>query len=179
MDEAYKVCFFSNGVEQEGEVIPATYDDLLSYYNQYFHQQIDRNLIREALSVLREANVEIISNKAFGSYKEQYDFLEATRDSTSSTERVFLKHLYENGLKLPDLAQPEIDDLYVRPDFFYEPNIYVFCDGTPHDDETVKMEDNKKRKALVASGKRVIVWYYKDCLATLIKKYSAIFKKVR
>jgi hypothetical protein len=44
MTEAYKVCFFKNDVEEEGEVLPATYDDLLSYYNQFYHQQIDRNL---------------------------------------------------------------------------------------------------------------------------------------
>lgn len=179
MAEAYRICFFSNGEEKEGEVLPATYDDLLSYYNQYYHQQIDRNLIREAISLLSNAKVEIISNKSFGSYEEQYKFLEATRDSTSSTEKVFLKHLYNNGLKLPDLAQPEVENLFIRPDFFYEPNIYVFCDGTPHDDETVKKEDYKKRKALMELGKRVIIWYYKDNLEALVEKYSGIFKKVK
>lgn len=52
--------------------------------------------------------------------------LQATRDPNSSTEDKFLKFLYQNKLKLPDEAQPKVDLMYVRPDFYYKPNVYIF-----------------------------------------------------
>jgi superfamily II DNA/RNA helicase len=179
MNEAYKVCFFKNEVEEEGEVIPATYDDLLSYYNQYYHQQIDRNLIRDALRNLKESTIEIISNKSFKSYDEQYQFLQAALDPNSSTEEKFLKFLYQNGIKLPDEAQPKVDKMFVRPDFFYKPNVFIFCDGTPHDNPDVKKDDLDKRAALKNSGYQILSWYYKDSLEEFIAKRPDIFKKVR
>ncbi|MBS1586704.1 MAG: DEAD/DEAH box helicase [Bacteroidetes bacterium] len=179
MKEAYELCFYDNGMETEGEVLPATYNDLLSYYNQYYHQRIDRNLIREALQRLRDANVEVIANKSFGSYDEQYQLLQASRDHNSSTEELFLKHLYSNGLKLPDEAQPKVDSLYIRPDFYYKPNVYIFCDGAPHDDVLVNDDDLKKRDTLKSSGFQVLSWHYKDPLEKFIAKRPDIFKKVK
>jgi hypothetical protein len=179
MTEAYKVCFFKNDVEEEGEVLPATYDDLLSYYNQFYHQQIDRNLIRDALKNLKESAVEVLSNKSFSSYDEQYHFLQAARDPNSSTEDKFLKFLYENGIKLPDEAQPKVDEMFVRPDFHYKPNVFVFCDGTPHDNPEVKKDDTIKRTALKNAGYQVLSWYYKDPLEALIATRPDIFKKVK
>ena len=179
MEEAYKVCFFKNGKEEEGEVLPATYDDLLSYYNQFYHQQIDRNLIREALKNLKESTVEILSNKAFSSYDEHYQFMQASRDPNSSTEDKILKFLYQHKLKLPDDAQPKITNMYVRPDFFYKPNVCIFCDGTPHDETQVKEDDSAKREALKNAGYQVLVWYYKDSLDEFVAKRPDVFKKVK
>lgn len=178
MEEAYKVCFYKNGVEEEAEVLPATYDDLLSYFNQFYHQKIDRNLVRDALRNLKESNIEILSNKSFSSYDEQYQFLQAARDHNSSTEDVFLKYLYKNKLKLPDEAQPRIADMYVRPDFLYYPNICIFCDGTPHDTNQVQEDDTEKRAALKNAGYQVLVWYYKDSLEEFVSKRPDIFKKI-
>jgi hypothetical protein len=179
MTEAYKVCFFKNDEEEEGEVLPATYDDLLSYYNQFYHQQIDRNLIRDALRNLKESTVEVIANKSFNSYDEQYHFLQAARDPNSSTEDKFLKFLYEKGVKLPDEAQPKVDEMFVRPDFYYKPNVYVFCDGTPHDTADVKKDDIEKRTALKNAGYQILSWYYKDSLDEFIAKRPDIFKSVK
>lgn len=179
MLEAYKVCFFNNGTEEEGEVLPATYDDLLSYYNQFYHQQIDRNLLRDALRNLKDSDIEIISNKSFNSYDEHYQFMQSARDHNSSTEDKFLKYLFQNKLKLPDQAQPKVNDMYVRPDFFYIPNIYVFCDGTPHDDVDVKKGDLEKRSALKNAGYQVLSWYYNDSLDEFVAKRPDIFKKVK
>ncbi len=179
MTEAYKVCYFKNDVEEEGEVLPATYDDLLSYYNQFYHQQIDRNLIRDALRNLKDSSVEVLANKSFSSYDEQYHFLQATRDPNSSTEDKFLKFLYEKGIKLPDEAQPKVDDMFVRPDFYYKPNVFIFCDGTPHDNPEVKKDDIAKRAALKNAGYQILSWYYKDSLEEFIAKRPDIFKKVK
>lgn len=179
MTEAYKICFFVNGVEEEGEVLPATYDDLLSYYNQYYHEQIDRNLVRDALKKLQDSSVEILTNKSFSSYDEQYHFLQSARDHNSSTEDKFLKYLYQKKLKLPDEAQPKIADMYVRPDFLYKPNICIFCDGTPHDENTVQEDDSEKRSALKNAGYQVLTWYYKDSLDEFVAKRPDLFKKVK
>ncbi len=179
MKEAYKICFFKDKVELEGEVIPATYDDLLSYYNQYYHKKIDRNLVREALQVLRHSNLEISSNRSFDNYDEQYQFMQAARDPNSSTEEKFLKYLYNHSLRLPDEAQPHIPNMYVRPDFLYKPNICIFCDGTPHDENSVKEDDIEKRNALKAAGYQVLTWYYMDSLDAFVAKRPDIFKKVR
>lgn len=180
MSEAFNLCFMKDGKEiPENELTPASYDDLLSYYNQHHHQIIDRNLIREALRMLKESNVEVLTTKSFGSYDEQYQSLQATRDHNSSTEDKFLKYLYSKGLRLPDEAQPIIPNMYVRPDFFYKPNICLFCDGTPHDEDKVKEDDSAKRQALKDSGYQVLVWYYKDSLDDFVAKRPDIFKPVK
>ena len=179
VEEAYKVCFYENGIENQNEVLPATYDDLLSYYNQYYHQKIDRNLIREALKELKDSSIEIITNKAFNNYEEQYQFLQSARDPNSSTEDKFLKFLFNSKLKLPDVAQPKVDDMYVRPDFYYKPNIMIFCDGTPHDNESIKMDDLAKRSALKSAGYQVLTWYYKDDLNEFVSKRPDLFKKIK
>jgi len=179
MIEAYKICFYKNEVEEVGEVLPATYDDLLSYYNQFYHQQIDRNLIKGALRNLTESAVEVLANKSFTSYDEQYHFLQASRDHNSSTEDKFLKFLYQNNLKLPDIAQPKVDKMYVRPDFFYKSNVMIFCDGTPHDEKQVKEDDTEKRAALKTAGYQVLTWHYRDSLEDFVAKRPDLFKKVK
>jgi len=179
MKEAYKICFFKDEVEQEGEIVPATYDDLLSYYNQYYHRKIDRNLVRDALQVLQHSNLEIFANKAFNDYDAHYEFMQAARDPNSSTEEKFLKYLFNQSLRLPDEAQPRILNMYVRPDFLYKPNICIFCDGSPHDKDSVKEDDVEKRNTLKAAGYQVLTWHYLDSLDEFVAKRPDIFKKVR
>lgn len=179
MAEAYRLCFYIRDVETTGAVLPATYDDLLSFYNQQYHEQIDRNLIRDALKMLRESQVEIVSNKAFADYDAHYEFLQAARDANSSTEDQFLQFLYQRGIRLPDEAQPQVDKMYVRPDFFYKPNIYIFCDGTPHDNPTTRAEDNNKRASLKNAGYQVLSWHYSDSLPDFVAKRPDIFNKVK
>jgi superfamily II DNA or RNA helicase len=158
---------------------PASYDDLLSYYNQRDHRIIDRFLIQDALAKLRLCDVEIQTNAAFRDYEEHYQSLLRHIDPNSSTERRFLDYLYQQGLRLPDAAQKEVAGIYVKPDFYYEPRIWVFCDGTPHDAPAVQAEDELKRQAIMAQGDEVWVYYYKDNLAEIIAARPDIFRKVR
>ncbi len=158
---------------------PASYDDLLSYYNQRNHKIIDRHLIKDALEKLRICSIEIQTNTGFRSYEDQYQALLRAVDPNSSTERKFLDFLYHNGLRLPDAAQKRVDGLYVQPDFYYEPRIWVFCDGTPHDEPALKAEDSAKRQAIIAKGDEVWVYHYKDSLPEKVAARPDIFKKVR
>jgi superfamily II DNA or RNA helicase len=175
INQAIALCRFDD-VTYKG---PASYDDLLSYYNQRDHKIIDRHLIKDALDKLRICSIEIQTNTGFGSYEEQYQALLRGLDPNSSTELKFINHLYQNGLRLPDAAQKRVDGLYVQPDFYYEPRIWVFCDGTPHDQPAVKESDESKRQAIMARGDEVWVYYYQDDLAGIVAARPDIFRKVR
>ena len=69
--------------------------------------------------------------------------------------------------------------LYVQPDFYYEPRIWVFCDGTPHDRPDIKESDEAKRQSIMARGDEVWVYYYQDDLASIVAARPDIFRKVR
>ncbi len=158
---------------------PASYDDLLSYYNQRDHKIIDRHLIKDALEKLSISTIEIQTNTGFNSYDEHYQSLLRQLDHNSSTERKFIDFLYSNGLRLPDAAQKQVDGLYVQPDFYYEPRVWVFCDGTPHDEPAIQADDDNKRQAIMAQGDEVWVYYYRDNLADCIAARPDIFRKIR
>ena len=158
---------------------PASYDDLLSYYNQRDHKVIDRHYIKNALEKLALCNIEIQSNTAFRDYEEQYQSMLRNLDPNSSTERAFIKYLYENGLRLPDAAQKRLDGIYCQPDFYYEPRFWVFCDGSPHDDPAVQERDAEQRQLILARGDEVWVWHYREDLASAVARRSDVFRRVR
>lgn len=172
---ATSICRFDD-VEYRG---PASYDDLLSYFNQRDHAIINRHLIKDALKKLAESYLEIQSSRSFANYEEQYQFLLRNIDPNSSMEREFVDYLYRNNLRLPDAAQKRVEGIYVQPDFYYEPRFWVFCDGTPHDDSAVIQDDREKRDAIMAIGDEVWSWYYRENLADKIALRPDIFKKVR
>ncbi|HOO88745.1 MAG TPA: hypothetical protein PK442_13660, partial [Synergistales bacterium] len=95
VDEAWKICRY----DEEDYKEKASYDDLLSYYNQPDHAAIDRHLIKGALERLRDAREEVGSSEA-GTYEEQYRRLLEKHDENSSTERRLLDFLHERGLRL-------------------------------------------------------------------------------
>jgi Helicase conserved C-terminal domain len=132
---------------------PASYDDLLSYYNQRDHKIIDRHLIKDALAKLWLCSIEVQTNPGYTSYDDQYQALLRGLDPNSSTERTFLDYLYHNGLRLPDAAQKRVDGLFVQPDFYYEPRIWIFCDGTPHDDPAVQAGRRRETSGYYGHGR--------------------------
>ena len=158
---------------------PASYDDLLSYYNQRDHKEINRFLIKHALEKLMVCSLTRIDNQNYQSYEEHYQALLRNFDQRSSTERKFLEYLYENNLRLPDEAQKQVEGIYAQPDFYYKDNFWVFCDGTPHDDPSVKARDEVQRQEIRALGHDVFVYYYRDNLAERISSRPDIFRKVR
>ena len=158
---------------------PASYEDLLSYYNQRDHRVIDRFLIQEALDMMMAATIEISSTSNFKGYDDQYRSLLNQYDSNSSLEKVFLDYLYANNLRLPDRAQARVDGIYSQPDFFYEPDFHVFIDGTIHDSADQKEHDRKVRQAIRNRGEQVWVHRYDQSLSDQIQKRTDIFSKIR
>lgn len=182
VQRAYDICFNKPELTQDeiNELSPADYSNLLNYYNQPYHQQIDIRLIYRTLKLMQEAKVELHHAGQTLSYDEQYAALEAARDHNSSTEYEFLKYLHDHHLRLPDKAQPMFtDEYYVQPDFMYGDRIVVFCDGTPHDRPEVQQDDKKKREVLEDKGYAVLVWHYATPLADFIGKYPDIFTPVK
>ena len=175
VEEAIRICRYDDP-EYQG---PASYDDLLSYYNQREHKIIDRHLIKPALERLRACSLELLTTQQFQSYEEHYQWLLKFIDPNSSTERTFLDYLHQHGLRLPDSAQKQVEGIFVQPDFFYEPDIWVFCDGTPHDNPDVKADDQAKRQAILNRGEQVFAYYYRENLAVRIASRPDIFKKVK
>jgi hypothetical protein len=142
---------------------------------------IDRFLIKDALAKLKISTLEIQSNAAFRNYEEHYEFMLANMDPNSSTERVFLEHLYENGLRLPDFAQRRLDGIYCQPDFYYDvtPPVWIFCDGTPHDNAETRERDHNQRQLIISSGDQVWFWHYKEDLAQKVAQRPDIFSKIK
>lgn len=173
--KAFEICRFNEVSYKD----PASYDDLLSYYNQRDHTDIDRAEIKEALEMMQQAKVEYGLKENQVDYDSHYESLIRQYDKNSSTELKFLEYLYKNGLRLPDTAQERADGIYAQPDFFYEPDVWVFCDGTPHDQPEVKEQDKKVRDAIRNRGDQVWVYYYRENLADKIADRGDIFKKVR
>ena len=175
IQEAATICQY----DDESYKAPASYDDLLSYYNQRDHQRIDRFLIRDTLTKLTDADLQICAHGSFRDYDQQYHHLLNHIDPNSSTERVFIDYLYKNGLRLPDDTQKRVPGIYCQPDFYYEPRIWIFCDGSPHDDPQVREHDEKQRHLINARGDEVWSWHYREDLAARVAERPDIFRKIQ
>ena len=174
-ETAERICRFDDPAYKA----PASYDDLMSYYNQRDHPRLDRFLIQDALDRLRRSDLEVQLSAAFTDYEAQYRHMLRHLDASSSTERTFIEHLYRNGLRLPDAAQRRVPGIYCQPDFYYEPRIWIFCDGAPHDDPQVRARDDEQRQLIIARGDEVWSWHYRDDLSARIARRPDIFAKVR
>lgn len=184
MEEAYEICYYDPETRKDTnpDALRASYDDLLSYYNQRNHGVIDRTLIKKPLELLMDADFEGGQDRKTG-YHEQYQLLKKAYDKSSELELRFINYLYNKGLALPDLAQYNLEDYYISADFVYDNKntgikTFVFVDGSVHDDAEVKAKDAKQRGLLADAGHDVIVYYYKDSLDELVQKRKDIFIKV-
>jgi superfamily II DNA/RNA helicase len=149
---AFRILHFDPETRQDNapELPKATYDDLLSYYNQRYHDLMDRFGIKETLEKLMDCTIE---GKTGEMDREQlYHYLLSRCDPNASTEKQFLKYLYDNGYKLPDKAQVNMKDCYANADFVFNlanGPVVVFCDGNVHDLDHVIKEDEQKGDAYV------------------------------
>lgn len=165
----------------------ASYDDLLSYYNQRYHEKLDRFSIQKALELLMicEADISGAGNSGFDDRKLHYQSLMKSYDSTSELEKKLIEYLYQNDYLLPDKAQVNLSSLgyYVSADFVYlnqDKTIksVIFCDGSVHDQNLVRESDSHKRTILRDAGMDVIEWHYSEAIPDLINRRKDIFRKL-
>jgi superfamily II DNA/RNA helicase len=179
---AYRVLHFDpdTKTDLEPDLPKASYDDLLSYFNQPYHEKLDRFSVKEALERLIICDID--PQPGGKPLDEQYEYLINNYDLNSSTERPLIDFLYKNGLRLPDRAQFNVPGCYVNADFVYKTDIgysLVFCDGSVHDKSEVKSEDIKKRQCCRDMGYDVIEWHYSEPLKKLIERRKDVFRKVK
>lgn len=158
----------------------SSYDDLLSYYNQRYHNELDRHLVKAPLERLMACRID--QEQRQGSMEAQYKYLQSSIDLHAATEQPFIDYLYRHGIRLPDRAQVNLEDYYISADFVYKNDsgcTLIFCDGRVHDQAEVKLQDARKRQLLRDSGYDVIEWHYSEPLEQLIERRKDIFRKVR
>ncbi len=178
--KAYEICGYD--YESKKDNYPdrpkATYDDLLSYYNQMDHNKINRHSVKNALELL------IISNPddTLGStYEEKYEMLNKGLHQKSAGEKTLLDFLFNNGYRLPDYTNYNLEQFYIQPDFVYEKDrVLIFVDGGIHKNTALKTSDEKKRRVLELAGFDVLVWdYTAEAVSSFVERRQDIFRKVR
>lgn len=176
---ALEICHFQ--LSEEGiqdrrpECRAACYECLLSYANQREALQLDRHQIRDLLGALANSRTEL---RSLGrSRQEHLEWLRQLIDPRSELERRFLEILAAGGYRLPDDAQKAIADPRCVVDFFYDPNVCIFCDGTVHDQLPQAERDRQLRSQLQGRGYRVLVLRYNQDLQEQLARYPEVFGK--
>ncbi len=176
---ALEICHFQlseAGIQDlRPECRAACYECLLSYANQREALELDRYKIRDLLGELAKSRTEL---RPLGrSRQEQLEWLRQLLDSRSELERRFLELLAEGGYRLPDDAQKALAEPRCVADFFYDPNICIFCDGAVHDDPAQVAQDRQLRSQLLGHGYRVIALRYDQDLREQLARYPEVFGK--
>ena len=146
----------------------ACYECLLTFYNQRDHDILDRGLVLPFLQTLDNLQIEGRVGQA-----DRYEVL--LENCQSDLERRVLRAIDKRGLRLPDEAQKTLydgDEPVAEADFYYEPKIPVFVDGSPHYKDYVREADEQTRRRLKAAGYRVTVVRSLDDLSNLERKVS-------
>ncbi|MEI7727858.1 MAG: hypothetical protein WCK09_22315, partial [Bacteroidota bacterium] len=178
--KAYEICGYDFSTKED--LYPmrpkASYDDLLSYYNQADHGTINRHSVIKALELLISSNPD---DTIGGSYEEKYEQLKNGLHHRSLGEKKLLDYLFEYGYRLPDYTNYNMEQFYVQPDFVYEKEkALIFVDGGIHNQSVIKADDDKKRKTLELAGFDVLVWDdTSETVDSFVSRRQDIFRKVR
>jgi ATP-dependent helicase YprA (DUF1998 family)/ribosomal protein L37AE/L43A len=154
--------------EEEG-CESACYECLLTFFNQRDHEVLDRKLILPFLKRMESVEIEAESG-------DRSARLEDLREQCQSDyEREVLGEIASRDLPLPDEAQKTLYDdgaPIAEADFYYEPKVAVFVDGSPHHKDYVQRADRQKRRRLRAKGYRITVIESTSDLSSLEKKVT-------
>jgi hypothetical protein len=169
---ALSICHYDlDGNDRAERCVQACYECLLSYTNQLEASFLDRRAIRDLLRQLTTCQVRPRINS-----RSSEEHLASLRSQTQSAfEREFLDFLAQNGYRLPDDAQKSIQEPRCIADFFYAPNVLVFCDGPPHDTPGQRRIDDHLRRELIVRGWRVIVIRWNADLSGQVQHFPEVF----
>jgi superfamily II DNA/RNA helicase/very-short-patch-repair endonuclease len=153
------------------------YKCILSYYNQSFHIQIDRQNEEFKKLLLSLLICDSSTGTQDRTPEEHLEQLE--RRSASSLEKEWLKFIIQNGFNLPDETQKPVKDFNITPDYEYSnTQSLIFIDGPHHENNKQKQFDDAISEKLFESGYTVIRFPKdKSKWGEIIEKYGFVFGK--
>jgi very-short-patch-repair endonuclease len=165
------------GIELADACEAGCYKCLLSYYNQSFHIQINRQDEEFKKLLLSLLVCDTFTGTQDRTPEEHLEQLE--RRSNSSLEKEWLKFIIHNGFNLPDEAQKPVKDFSITPDYEYSnAQSLIFIDGPHHENNRQKQFDDAISQKLFDTGYTVIRFPKdKSKWGEVVEKYGFAFGK--